>query len=203
MRNLFEIENFNFNPFGGLNETEIQEVIVPKIPVKSFLNLLNSKDQLIFQLVGKKGRGKTLHLKYLHQFVKDSPIFLLSNKSNDQALFSNQSDIIFVDSIHHLSFLKRLQLYNSTKKIILTTHISRSWEYKIVGKYFESIRFSGINKEVLKKIISNRLEIASIAKDSKVSINDNKLDELIKIYNDDYRGIINSLFDEFQKTNKI
>lgn len=73
-----EIE-FNFNPFGGLNKEEIQQAIVSDFDFDSIIELVNSKEPKIIQLVGKKGRGKTLHLKLLGQILKQYPIFFLDN----------------------------------------------------------------------------------------------------------------------------
>lgn len=202
MSALFDQESCNFNPFGGLDKKEIKDAIVPRISANSFLELLNSSDQIIIELVGKKGRGKTLHLKYLHQVLNDYPIYLLNNNSNADEVLSTESNIVFVDSIHHISLLDRLKLYSTRKKIILTTHISRKWEYKIARKHFKSIQFNGIDKATLKTIICNRINIASGKNESNIMIPESKLDELIKIHKDDFRGILNHLYEEFQlKTN--
>lgn len=40
------------------------------------------RKELLIELIGKQGRGKTTHLTFLHQNVKESPIYYLHRGSN-------------------------------------------------------------------------------------------------------------------------
>ena len=167
---------FHFNPFGGLKESEIVDVIVPSINLDLLIESLNSSSEIIIELVGKKGRGKTLHLRYLKLIFPDCPIFFLNkNFIAKDALLQHKSDIILIDSIHHLNFLDRIKLFKTRKKIILTTHTSRKWEYRMARKPFEIFRFKGIEQSTLKDIIYNRLKIASNHQESLTDISDEKI----------------------------
>ncbi len=189
---------FNFNPFGGLEDVEILNVIVPKVDLDSIINLINSEDQILIELVGKKGRGKTLHLRCLNLLLEDSSIFYLHKKSNLKDIVQKKSNILLIDSIHHLNLMDRIRLYKTNKKIILTTHVSRKWEYRLAGKPFKIFRFKGIDSVLLKKIIENRIGIASNDFSKETNLQEDEIEQLIKTYHDDYRAILNHLYDAFQ-----
>ena len=189
---------FDFNPFGGLDDMEIQKVIVPKFDLDSIVDLITQKDQIIIELVGKKGRGKTLHLKYLNLLLDNSTIFYLDSKSKLEDIPSGKSEIVLIDSIHHFNLFDRIKFFKANKKIVLTTHLSRRLEYRLVGKPYKLFKFKGIDAEVLQKIINNRIKIASNDLNNSTKISSRKVEELIKIYKDDFRGILNHLYDEFQ-----
>lgn len=191
-------KDFNFNPFGGLEDREILRVIVPKFNTNAIIDLIHSKDQIIIELLGKKGRGKTLHLRYLNLVLKDYPIFFLNEHSKVDTLLDNDAELMLVDSIHHLNLRARNKLFKLKKKLILTTHISRRWEYKFVKKPYEIIRFKGIEYDFIKTIIDNRIRVASNTNDADFKIKKEKIDTLIKTYKDDFRAILNHLYDDFQ-----
>ena len=81
---------FNFNPFGGLNDQEILKVIVPKFNFETLIELLDSKEQLIVEFVGKKGRGKTLHLRCLQLLLNKYPAFYLDKGAQLQEILPYQ-----------------------------------------------------------------------------------------------------------------
>lgn len=68
---------YNFNPFGGITEEDILDCIVPKYPMEEWIKLLNNDQPIILQFVGKKGRGKTTHLRALHQYFQEQDIYFL------------------------------------------------------------------------------------------------------------------------------
>jgi len=190
--------HFSHNPFSGLLAEEIQDVIVPHIKEKEIFGLLEENADIVIQLVGKKGRGKTTHLKYLHCFFPSSDIVLLSNQQNiDHKLY--RRDLIFVDSIHHWSLFQRLAFYKNNKTIVLTTHHSKNLECAFCGKKIKTYFFKGINPEKLTAILTNRIRLAidETAYDL-VKINEDFIIKLIKHFGDDYRGIINHLYQTFR-----
>lgn len=193
-----KIPTLNFNPFGGLNDREILEVIVPKYDFDVLINLLDTEEQIILELVGKKGRGKTLYLRCLYLLLGKYPIFYLDSNSSLKKLLESDAELILVDSIHHLNFFDRIKLFKKKKKIILTTHIRRSLEYRIAGKFFQSRSFKGINRVELKNIIENRITNAGGNSMAEPGITMEKIDDLIRLYGDDFRAIMSHLFDEYK-----
>lgn len=190
--------SFDFNPFGGLSDAELEEVVVPKFELADLMKLILNGQPKIVEFVGNKGRGKTTHLKLLQQKLSQYPLFLLNSKPNFAEVFNNESAIIFIDSIHHFNLFQRIKLFRLKKTIILTTHSGRFLEYKLARKQHFRFDFKGIEVTVLKTILKNRMQVASGNTETYFEIKEEELADLIKKFGDDYRAILNYLYDEFQ-----
>ncbi|MEM9823321.1 MAG: hypothetical protein AAF985_19725, partial [Bacteroidota bacterium] len=114
-------------------------------------------------------------------------------------LLQSTEAVVFVDSIHHLGLSKRLQLYRAKALVVLTSHWNRAWEYKLAGKTYLSFAFKGINKQQLLEIVKNRIAIAAIDTQTPIQIDEDQIVALIKKYKDNYRAILNHLYDVFQQ----
>ena len=78
--------DFQYNPFGGISDSELTQVIIPHSFTKEIHALIHTENKLIIELVGAKGRGKTSHLKLIHQQYPNAPIFLLNGKNSIENL---------------------------------------------------------------------------------------------------------------------
>ena len=192
-------EKWAFNPFAGILDEDLEKIIIPRFDVVAVVNQIQQSESLAIELVGKQGRGKTTHLLYLQKQVPQYPIYLLNANYNASQIFQEESEIVFVDSIHHLNIFDRLKLFKSKKVVIYTTHWSRKMECWLIGKKHHSIKFKGINIESLGAILNKRLQLAAT---KKLEINDKFTDQelnlLIKQFGDNYRGIINHLYEKYQ-----
>ena len=100
---------FKYNPFGGISQEELSNIIVPKKEFNSIISIIQNKKPSIIELVGKKGRGKTTHLIYLQKYFPESSILHLDKKSQfDPSIL--KMNILFIDSIHHFNFFQRKQI---------------------------------------------------------------------------------------------
>jgi len=190
---------FRFNPFGGITTDELKNIIVPKSHFEKIKTLITSSSPTIIELVGKKGRGKTTHLTYLQQYFPEYPILLLSLHNNTFPNEYFEHKIVFIDSIHHLSFRKRIEIFRKFDKVILTTHITRFLEYKYARRAYQSFHFKGLKKEVLRTVIEKRIQLAIVNSNvEKIHINESFLSELINKFGDDFRGILNHLYENFE-----
>ncbi len=192
--------NYPHNPFCGISTHEVQQIVVPKKEIVNVIPKLKDREEFIIQLLGKKGRGKTLHLNYIHQNIPESSIVYLEKGADLSRYKLNTQNVLCIDSIHHLSMLQRLQLYKSYPKLIFTSHRNRSWELKFLGKSVHTVPFKGINEKVLSEIICKRLDNAqykNLTIYEKIEIR-NQSQNLIKKFGDDYRSIINYLYDHYQ-----
>ncbi|MEL6135364.1 MAG: hypothetical protein AAFR59_18555, partial [Bacteroidota bacterium] len=126
------------------------------------------------------------------------PFYPLHAHSPTDQLVAESSDVILIDSIHHLSFGKRLQLFRKKKVLIFTTHFDRKWECLLVGQKLVSYRFRGLSAEVLHEIVSKRLALASLDATGQSAVDPQHLARLHKKYGDNLRGILNHLYQEFQ-----
>ena len=191
--------NFNYNPFGGISDSELAQIIIPPSFIKEIHHLISTENNRIIELVGAKGRGKTSHLKLIHQQYPNAPIFLLDNAKEFENIKQNTSNLIFIDSIHHLSLKQRLKLFKQNKTIVLTTHWRRFFEYRVANTTFKSYAFKGINPEKLKTILQNRIGIASNTSPAQIMLNQRIIRKLIHQFKDDYRGILNYLYEGFNQ----
>ena len=187
--------SFHFNPFGGLTDEEIGQSIVPRACCDEICDWIESGAPGIVELAGRKGRGKTTHLVYLHTLYPAYPIFLLRAGAAPEIGKVPAGSLIFIDSIHHLPLATRLRLYRRYR-LILTTHLRRAWEYRLAGLPYRSFSFRGLQEEELVRIIQQRVELAAPAQDAPV-LNRPYLRALLRRHGDDLRSIMNHLFDEF------
>lgn len=189
---------FNYNPFGGLRQEEIKDTIIPHFDLEEVRTMITSKELLLIQFLGKKGRGKTTHLIHLHQFFPSAPLLLLDRNPDLSILDDLPNDLLFIDSIHHIPLIRRIKLFKKTNTIIFSTHVSRSLEARIAAKKIMMIHFKGITPERLTKILRQRIQKSLKVSNSLFDIDQEIVQQLIKRFGDDYRGILNYLFDEFQ-----
>jgi len=188
---------FRFNPFGGLSTDELDQVIDPNIHLVKIKQLLAQEKKLVVELVGKKGRGKSTHLKLLHRSVRDSTLFNLHQKQDvlDEILKCDSS-LIIIDSIHHLNLLERFKVYHLNKSIVFSTHFSRTFEFFFLKRVLMSYTMKGISTKDLNSMIIERVRLAS-SFEGKVQLNNQIIDQLLDQYGDDYRGILKDLYYRF------
>ena len=128
----------------------------------------------------------------------NSHLILIDSTTNKKTFTDLIDKLLFVDSIHHLNLINRLALYKSNNKIILTTHITRFIEYKLANITYKKYSIKGIEFETLKTVLINRIALSSNLKQKEVKLNDKEINLLIDKFNDDYRAILNFLFDNFK-----
>ena len=193
-------EKFEFNPFSGVFDDDLEQILVPIFDIDVLSEKIKHSPSLAIEFLGKQGRGKTTHLRYIQQWLNVYPIFLLTKtNANLSKILDHSSDVVFVDSIHHLSLLERVQLFKVKRVIVYTTHWSRKYTCLLAGKECYSIPFKGITTDKLKRILENRLELAA---NSNINVSEifleRDLQALIKKYGDNYRGILNYLYEQYQ-----
>ncbi|WP_299765305.1 hypothetical protein [uncultured Dokdonia sp.] len=193
-------EKFEFNPFAGVLEEDLGKILVPIFNIDAISYQIEHADSLAIEFIGKQGRGKTTHLRYLQKQFNKYPIFLLNTtNANISEMMTHEADVVFVDSIHHLSIADRIQLFRSKRVVIYTTHWSRKYACVLTNKKHYSIPFKGITVATLRSVIDKRLQLASR---NKIVIDDlfteKELKSLIRKFKDNYRGIINHLYEQYQ-----
>lgn len=192
-------KNYHFNPFAGVLDQEINHTIVPRFSISEMVSYIANNDSLAIEFIGKQGRGKTTHLIWLQQQLSKYPLFQLDKNSNVKEILEHDAEVVLVDSIHHLSFKERIQLFKTKRVVIYTTHYTRKLSCVLTQKKMKVIRFKGIDTKILRKIIDNRLLLAQNgAQVQQVTFNESELKDMIKKYGDNYRGIINKLYENYQ-----
>lgn len=147
-------------------------------------------------MVGPKGRGKTTHLRALHSYLNIGEYISLNHQN--KLIDCKEKGIYFIDSIHHLPFSERLRLWRSNSSFVITTHITKSPEFLIGRRKYESIQIGQKSFENLKRIVSKRIAMAAKINPKDVLLNERHLKELLKKHKTNTRGIINQLYSEFE-----
>lgn len=191
-------DDFIFNPFCGVLDEDLEQILVPQFNFNEVINQIEDSESLAIEFIGRHGRGKTTHLRALQQKLNHYPIFLLDQNSTVKNILKHKSEKVFIDSIHHLNIIDRIKVLKAKKVVVYTTHFNRKIECALCKKQKRTIRFKGINAATLEAIINKRIKLAS---NGKFSFNDFGTSEdvksLISQFGDDYRGIINKLYDNY------
>lgn len=192
--------NFHFNPFSGITDCELYQTLVPKYNLEAIAHEIKNTPKIIIEFAGKRGRGKTTHLKHLHQvFFPTAPLSVIKVKSQYKELQKQPKKLVFIDGIYHLTLFQRLKIYKAFNKIVLTTHQTRWSEYKITQRIHKSYRFKELDLETLKTIIKKRLDLTVVtAPKEKYILDEAYLRKLLQHYGDDIRSILNTLYKDFQ-----
>ena len=191
-------KDYKYNPFSGILEDDIEKILVPKFNLGNIIYKINNSESLAIEFIGKQGRGKTTHLVYIQKQMDKYPIFFLNYNSSITDIINNKANIIFIDSIHYLNFFDRVKLFKEKKIVVYTTHWSRKIDCFLAKKNKHTIKFKGVNKEILNELINKRLKLASHRNFEHSIISSNELQKLIKTFGDNYRGIINHLYEKYQ-----
>lgn len=85
---------------------------------------------------------------------------------------------------------------------VITTHQTKTIEFQRSKRNYCSFSFEGIQTSSLKDIISNRVHLVSNFPKEKIEVNMASLEKLILHFDDDFRAILNYLYDSFKKTSK-
>jgi len=190
---------YQFNPFGNLHDRELYFTLSPRTFTDDILKLLNSKFDGIIELAGRKGRGKTSHLRLIHQHFNKFPLLMLQSGSQTTDFPESDNRLIFIDSIQHIPIQKRIKLYKHYRTIVLTTHVSRRIEYALARREFRQFRFKGADATQLENIIKRRLQLATRTPPDSIQLNTELIHKLASQYSDDHRSLLNDLYDAFRK----
>lgn len=191
--------HFLYNPFAGVMDEDVQDILIPRIDLDTLVQKIEDPTPKIIELSGRQGRGKTTHLRCLQQRLYQYPLFKLHPQFVFSTILQHPAQVVFVDSIHHLPIRQRIKLFKAKKTVIYTTHMSRKWESKIAGKRCYAYNLNGIEESVLLSILNQRLVQASsvpLEEDARFTLNEVR--SLMKRFGDNYRGIINHLYELYQ-----
>ena len=134
--------NKNCNPFSGIFDSDLTNIIVPKYDIAVISKLISTHNaNVAIEFIGRQGRGKTTHLKYYERQL-GMPIFELSEEhASLEDILASSAELVLVDSIHHLNFRERVQLFTVKKTVIYTTPITRYLSVKLAKKPLKQLKF--------------------------------------------------------------
>lgn len=192
--------NYHFNPFGGLDNYENNFVFQPEIDFREISDLLKNTPSITIELVGRKGRGKTTHLRALSNYIKNCEYIQLSSQ-NRMFSTNDKTNIYIIDSIHHLAIAKRLSLWKQKDcSFIISTHVSKTLEFIGISRKYKSYKIGRNSKIDLQLLIQKRIALASDIEDyRKVELDNTVLTNLARKHKSDKRTILNNLYNSFRK----
>jgi hypothetical protein len=159
-------------PFGGLTNEQLPSIVQPRRFTPEVRALIGRGGRQAIQFVGRQGRGKTTHLRLLAGEVDGASLHLVPRHSTPETVLADEGGLLFVDSIHQLTFRQRQQLFRKEATIVFTTHIPRQPECLLAGMPLRSFRFKGLSPEEMIAIIRARTQDAMEDKGAAFVINE-------------------------------
>ncbi len=151
-------------------------------------------------ILGEKGRGKTTHLLALHQKNPDAPYVHLPEFGKHPSI--PRSTIVFLDEAQRVPRPTRRFIWQRAKTWVIASHENHASELEQAGFKVEILHLTGLTLEKLEAVIEKRLEWAKRSDLEPPHIPQQRLEQLLKQFGDDLRGIEGALYDEYQKLSK-
>lgn len=183
--------NLAYNPFGELNKPQRQQLAC--VDLKHLLPLFKTQ-RFALQFNADHGRGKTTHLLALHALFPDAPYIKLHI---DDKPAIPRAPLVFIDSIEHLGFFKRLQVFTRCQQLVFTTHKDLAWQARCTGLALHNEQVS-ISLCQLHQALNKRIEFARLSDGVIPEISLDCVKQLKRQYGDDVRAMEAFLYDYFQ-----
>ncbi len=187
------------NPFGGLTVGEEAAAHCVRPETEEIVRLAEGGFRGVIQLLGPHGRGKTSALRYLSRRLDAARMMEPGKESAD--LKTRHDGPLLLDGIHLLPLRERLRLYRDVPLLILTTHYPRTTAIRLAGRHNRVFRYDAIKISWLRTIILRRLALLS-PEPEQLLPTDRTLKELIDYFGHDYRGLMQHLYDEWQRSSR-
>ncbi len=192
MKLAFEHLNLTQNPFGRLNHIDQRELAI--VELGSLPEQLQQPGVAI-QFVADHGRGKTTHLKALHQKFATTPYQQIHPGTKAEYA---KARIHFIDSIENLSSRERKVLYKNCDSLAYTTHKNMKFELWRNGFTVISVKVSALDPKTIQSIFERRIESCRRNTGATPSISESDIEWLQQQYKDDIRSMEAYLYDIFQ-----
>lgn len=191
------------NPFGGLLDREIEQFIVPKFTIDEIESAFFHSNYDIIELKGKKGRGKTMHLKWLNSKLQNAHYLRITAETTLTQVLNIPRPILLLDEIQHLSWKDKIHLFRSNKKVIYSCHHCLLWTKLIPNTKKKQISFHASSPSEIQCIIEKRIfSINPSIQQRKKKSSAFDYNKLHAKYKDDYRSLIQSFYKEYENNEK-
>jgi len=192
-----QVHDLDYNPFGGLKDEELRVVLSERYDLSEIVKEVEAGENLIIEFIGKKGRGKTTHLRRLSQLLPES--FYFNPDIQSVSEIKIDYPVILLDSFHKLSLFQRQSLMKQHQGVIIhTDHFSRFAEYFFCNKKWKTYLFKGLDINVLGAIVKQRIKVVNPNIDQYLLIDKEQIRLLLDAFGDDYRGILNFLYTAYR-----
>lgn len=191
----YEKLNVYLNPFYEISREEAYSMIESEVDINKIREKL-LKGNYAIQFIGKKGRGKSIHLASIKEFFPNEEYYYIKTYFQKQSF--KEEKVYFIDEMQRLSLRKIFKVLKEKKSYVIGSHRNHSLEFKKAGLDYDIIKLKGLDYESLKEIIQKRIDNAKIKKDiNKPKLDEEKVKMYYNKYKDNIRGILSDLYDEF------
>jgi hypothetical protein len=184
--------NLRVNPFGELETDERVFVAVVDLPPWN--------SNLPLQFIGECGYGKTTHLLALRARHPESRYYRLDEGEDRLPRGIADHRPLIVDEAQRLCSSHLRRLARRPGLLALATHDDLT---EAAGRMFATIRLGWCTLELLRTIVGRRIEWARRGPGALPAVSDGVLRDLLLAHGDNLRAIEWSLYDRFQKMEKM
>ena len=188
--------NLRWNPFRGLEASEwVSVVLIDMAPLLSLLG----RPGVAIQFMGDQGRGKSTHMRALHQYRPDAPFVYLHDRQDDPKPHPRipKDDVCFIDESQRMNLWLRWRHFRPHRNLILGTHEDHAQLLKKQGFEVHTVNVHQRDPEMIKTILMRRVLFARRTKDALPQMTDTYMMKLISEYGDDIRSMETILFDDY------
>lgn len=188
--------NLRWNPFRGLEDSEWLSVVV--IDIKPLLSLLE-RSGLVLQFIGGQGRGKSTHMRALHQYHPQAPFVYLHDRQEDPKPLPKipHDTLCFIDESQRMNRWLRWRHFRSHRTLILGTHEDHRLELEKKGFDVHTVDVHQKEPDRIKLILKRRVEFARREHCAFPQMTDSYIRHLIERYGDDLRTMENILYEDY------
>lgn len=193
--------NLRWNPFRGMEDNEWLQVV--HIELSPLLKMLGQPGVAI-QFIGDQGRGKSTHMRALHQHHPGSPFVYLHDRLQDPKPLPKipNDQTCFIDESQRMTRWSRWRHFRNHRNLILGTHEDHTALLERRGFYVHTVNVHQKDPHVIKLILKRRVCYARRSNQALPIMTDSYLNDLISTYGDDIRSMETLLYDDYMDVEK-
>lgn len=196
MRAPYEHLGLFWNPFGCAPASSWSTLCVTAVDLDALAASLHTPGfAVVFR--GHAGRGKSTHLRALHDRFAELPYTYLGPEASSRTPIP-RATVHFVDEVQRLGPGSRRRLFRRRASLALASHEDLRAPLEARGYTVRDVEISGLDRPRLEQIVVRRLDWAARPGSARTTIDRARLDALLARHGDDLRAIQDTLFDDIE-----
>jgi hypothetical protein len=195
----FEHLNLRRNPFGQIAAEDVGAVAV--VSLEDVVDALHTPGYAV-QFIGAQGRGKTTHMRALHDHFPDAPFVYFGPDRRPPV--PRAGSPLFLDETQRIPWWRRELLFRRRASFAVATHVDHTRQMRRCGLSVTTIEVGGLTHARLRSIVDRRIERVRRHHDAPIpALSDETLTALVERYGDDLRAIEHHLYEVFQRLEAV
>jgi len=187
--------NLRRNPFGFVPLEESSGLTVPEVELSTPIASLREPGFAVL-LMGEAGRGKSTHLRAIHEAFAELPFTYIGEGERPQIPVA---PVVFVDECQRLSWWGRRRLFRRPQvSFALTSHLDVTGELKRAGLRVFTRTLGELDEGRIERILWLRIKGVRLAPGRVPSLEEGSVRWLIQHFGSDLRGMSSLLYEVFQ-----